>query len=72
MKTNKIFRWLWRATALTLLVFVMQACLGFSFDREMRRDADEIEEVDTTVSEDLQFSGFDNEDWQSGDDPVIP
>ena len=73
MKAYKVFRWVLKASALTTVMFIMQACYGSPFEMEMRRVSNEKTESDTLVSsEDLEFFGFDNEDGQSGDDPIIP
>ena len=73
MKAYKIFRWLLKASALTTVMFVMQACYGSPMGmEEMRRVTDEKAEADTLPSEDLQFFGLDNEDLQSADDPIVP
>jgi hypothetical protein len=73
MKAYKIFRWLLKASALTTVMFVMQACYGSPMGmEEMRRVTDEKAEADTLPSEDLQFFGLDNEDSQSADDPIVP
>ena len=73
MKAYKIFRWLLKASALTTVMFVMQACYGSPMGmEEMRRVTDEKAEADTLPSEDLQFFGLDIEDSQSADDPIVP
>ena len=74
MKVCRVFRRLLIVSALTAVMFIAQACSGNPFSLEMRRtsNGDETTEVDTMVSEDLQLVGFDNEDWQSADDPIIP
>ena len=69
MKTYKLFRWLLKASTLIAVLFFMQACDGFL---ETRRPFGEKAKADTTISEDLQFSSFGNEEWQSGDDDYIP
>ena len=71
MKTYKILRWLLKASALTTVMFIMQACYGTPYGF-LRLDDEEQANADTLVSEDLQLVGLDNEDWQSGDDPIIP
>lgn len=72
MKFYKVFRWLLKASALTTVMFVMQACYGSPMGMEMRRVTDEKAETDTLPSEDLEFWGLNNEDWQSADDPIVP
>jgi hypothetical protein len=72
MKANTMFRRLLKVTALVAVAFIMQACDGFPFGLEMRRPFGENAKADTTISEDLQLSGFGNEEWQSGDDDYIP
>ena len=70
MKAYKVFRWIWIASALTLVMLIMQACHGSPFELEMRRAIIKTAEPDTLVSEDLQFSGFDDGDWQYEDDYI--
>ena len=72
MKVYKVFRWVLKASALTAVMFLMQACYGSPFALEMHRAPAEKTETDTVASEDLQLVGLDNEDWQSADDPIIP
>ena len=72
MKVYKVFRWVLKASALTAVMFLMQACYGSPFELEMHRAPAEKTETDTVASEDLQLVGLDNEDWQSADDPIIP
>ena len=59
MKGYKIFRWLLRASALTTVMFVMQACYGSPYmDKDMPMDPDDREMVsdcDTVASADMQF-----------------
>lgn len=47
MKSYKLFRWLLRASALTTVMFVMQACYGSPY-----RDRDMPEMPDETVMND--------------------
>ena len=74
MKVYKVFRWVLKASALTAVMFIMQACYGSPLSLEMRGLSNRNAEMegDTLVSEDLQLVGLDNEDWQSADDPIIP
>ena len=60
MKTYKLFRWLLRASALTTVMFVMQACYGSPYrDRDMpempdeKVVSDETMEPETLVSDTL-------------------
>ena len=74
MKVYKVFRWFLKASALTGVMFLMQACYGSPFSLEMHglSKGNSVSEGDTLVSEDLQLVGMDNEDWQSADDPIVP
>lgn len=56
MKTYKIFRWLLKASALTTVMFVMQACYGSpSVPPELPDDTELVgeEEVEQPVSDTL-------------------
>ena len=73
MKANKVFRGLLKAFALTIVMVVMQACVGSLFEDEMRgasnnKNKEDVEEP--SVSEDLMFSGLHHEDGQSEDDYI--
>ena len=72
MKANIVFRCFFITTILTMVMLIMQSCGGSLFENEMRRivSGEEVE-VDTTPSEDLEFWGLNNEDWQSVDDPFV-
>ncbi len=71
MKSNRVFRWLFIALVLTTVMLVSQSC-GSLFEDEMHRIfSSEETEVDTVPSEDLEFWGLNNEDWQSADDPIV-
>ena len=73
MKVYKVIKWVLKASVLTMVIIVMQACNGSPFRmEEMRgRSYEQTEEVDDTPSEDLEFWGLNNEDWQSVDDPIV-
>ncbi len=68
MKANKVLKKLLSASVLTAVLFVFQACDPFG--SEMHRLSGERTKTDTVVSEDLQFSGFDNEKGQYEDDYI--
>ncbi len=57
MKSYKLFRWLLRASALTTVMFVMQACYGSPYhDRDMPNPmemSDEAMEPEVLVSDTL-------------------
>lgn len=75
MKNNKVFKWILSASVLILVMIVMQACNGSPFKlMEMQGVSyeEEEKEEDLTPSEDLEFWGLNNEDWQSGNDPYVP
>ena len=75
MKYYKVFRWFLSALVLASVMFAMQACSGSPFRlKEMQGTSyeEEEKEEDLTPSEDLEFWGLKNEDWQSGDDPYVP
>ena len=58
MKTYKIFRWLLKASALTTVMFVMQACYGSpNMPPEMPDESEIIdeEEVELPVSDTLSI-----------------
>lgn len=46
MKTYKIFRWFLRASALTTVMFVMQACYGSPYIPDLPEE-EPTEEIDT-------------------------
>lgn len=71
MKTYKIFRWLLKASALTTVMFVMQACYGspnmppdMPDDMELASENDSLVPSDP-VPADLQSDGIEYEDLQS-------
>ena len=57
MKSYKLFRWLLRASALTTVMFIMQACYGSPYqDRDMpdpMEMSDEAMEPEVPVSDTL-------------------
>ena len=74
MKTYKWLRWLLRASALTTVMFVMQACYGSPYGPDSYPNPDESMEltendslapVAQEVPSDLQSEGAENEDLQS-------
>ena len=70
MKTYKWLRWLLKASALTTVMFVMQACYGSPYgpDGFVEPDDMELAENDTlspVVSSDLQSDDVEYEDLQS-------
>ena len=66
MKTNKIFRWLLKALVLTMVMVVMQACIDSLFENRGPNNSHNNKEdkKETSISEDLQFSGLHHEDGQ--------
>lgn len=62
MKTYKIIRWLLRASALTTVMFIMQACYGSPYTPpEIPNETeviDEAMEVETPVIDTLQQQNF--------------
>ena len=57
MKSYKLFRWLLRASALTTVMFVMQACYGSPYqDRYMPEMSDETVMNDETMEPETQVS----------------
>ena len=61
MKTYKLFRWLLKASALTTVMFVMQACYGSpNIPPEMPDETEVSVENDTMVSSDLQSAEVDS------------
>ena len=67
MRKYKIFRWFLRASALTTVMFVMQACYGSpNMPPEMLDEVIMTEESDTLVSADLSSADDEYEDLQSG------
>ena len=64
MKAYKIFRWFLRASALTTVMFVMQACYGSPSMPPETSDEVEVMENDTLVSMDLQSAEGEYEDLQ--------
>ncbi|MBQ6771435.1 MAG: hypothetical protein IJP44_10735 [Bacteroidales bacterium] len=72
MKAYKIFRWFLKASALTTVMFIMQACYGspnmppdMPDDMEMRAENDTLVSADEQVPSDLQSDGIEYEDLQS-------
>lgn len=68
MKTYKIFRWLLKASALTTVMFVMQACYGSPNMPPEMPDEMELTENDTLASvvpSDLRSDGMEVEDLRS-------
>lgn len=68
MKTYKWFRWVLKASALTTVMFVMQACYGSPYGPDSCPNPDDMEltdEIDTLVPSDLQSDGAEVEDVQS-------
>ena len=60
MKAYKLFRWALKASALTTVMFIMQACYGSPYQVDMPENPDETElteeevlEVQTPVSDTL-------------------
>ena len=50
MKSYKLFRWLLRASALTTVMFVMQACYGTPYkDKDMPAMPDDTEMTDEVL-----------------------
>ena len=71
MKTNRIFRWLLKALALTIVMVVMQSCVDSLFENRMRGSSNNKEDVEEpSASEDLHFSGFGHDDGNYGDDYI--
>ena len=64
MKAYKIFRWFLRASAMTTVMFVMQACYGSPNMPPETSDEVEVMENDTLVSMDLQSAEGEYEDLQ--------
>ena len=57
MKSYKLFRWLLRASALTTVMFVMQACYGSPYqDRDMPEMPDETVMSDEAMEPETQVS----------------
>ena len=52
MKTYKVFRWLLKASALTTVMFIMQACYG---SPNMPPEMPDEEEVELPVSDTLSI-----------------
>ena len=65
MKLYKIFRWFLKASALTTVMFIMQACYGSPYAPPEMPDDPELTENDTLVSADLQSAEVEYEDLQS-------
>ena len=51
MKTYKIFRWFLRASALTTVMFIMQACYGSPNMLPEMSDEEEVTEEETVTLE---------------------
>ena len=64
MKASKIFRWFLKASALTTVMFIMQACYGSPNMPHEMPDEVEMTEGDTLVSTDLQSAEDEYEDLQ--------
>lgn len=57
MKSYKLFRWLLRASALTMVMFVMQACYGTPYkDKDMPAMPDDMEMTDDVVEAEVPVS----------------
>ena len=60
MKGYKFFRWLLRASALTTVMFIMQACYGSPYSPPEMPDENVSVENDTLVSANLQLDEVDS------------
>ena len=57
MKSYKLFRWLLRASALTTVMFVMQACYGTPYkDKDMPAMPDDMEMTDEVLDTEAPVS----------------
>jgi len=57
MKSYKLFRWLLRASALTTVMFVMQACYGTPYkDKDMPAMPNDMEMADEVLDIELPVS----------------
>ncbi len=57
MKSYKIFRWLLKASALTTVMFVMQACYGTPYtDKDMPLMPDDTEMTDDVMEAEVPVS----------------
>ena len=57
MKSYKLFRWLLRASALTTVMFVMQACYGTPYkDKDMPPIPDDMEMTDEVLDTEVPVS----------------
>ena len=57
MKSYKLFRWLLRASALTTVMFVMQACYGTPYkDKDMLSMPDDMEMTDEVMETEVPVS----------------
>ena len=57
MKSYKLFRWLLRASALTTVMFVMQACYGTPYkDKDMPSMPDDMEMTDEVMETEVPVS----------------
>lgn len=57
MKSYKLFRWLLRASALTTVMFVMQACYGTPYkDKDMPAMPDDMEMTDEVLDTEVPVS----------------
>lgn len=57
MKSYKLFRWLLRASALTTVMFIMQACYGTPYkDKDMPAIPDDVEMTDDVVEAEVPVS----------------
>ena len=57
MKSYKLFRWLLRASALTTVMFVMQACYGTPYkEKDMPAIPDDMEMTDEVLDTEAPVS----------------
>ena len=57
MKSYKLFRWLLRASALTTVMFIMQACYGTPYkDKDMPAMPDDMEMTDEVLDTEVPVS----------------
>ena len=57
MKSYKLLRWLLRASALTTVMFVMQACYGTPYkDKDMPAMPDDMEMTDEVIEVEVPVS----------------
>ena len=64
MKTYKVFRWLLKASALTTVMFIMQACYGSPYMPDLPEDepTEETDSIQQQVPEVLPSVDADLED----------